>query len=156
MEQSKGPRRLSGDELAVWLAHLQEADPSTDAAPIEAADVRVIHDSSIQDGMAVRSLGQATASRQLAYATAVGDVALSIVSFPRQELVEIHGQFLEHQDLQPGQVQARLIRDGATAQSAEADDLGEFSFAAVPPGQYRLLLKVSQVSILIPMLDLAA
>lgn len=154
MEQAKGPRGLSSEELAGWLAHLNEADAGM--LPAEADAVRIIHDSNVHDGMAVRSLSQATASRQLAFATAVGEVALNIVSFPRLGQVEVHGQFLDHCAGEAGSIQARLIGDGDSACSAVADDLGEFSFAGVAPGQYRLLLKVSQTSILIPLLDLAA
>lgn len=154
MEPSTGPRGLSVTELALWLDHLNEVD--SDSPPLAADEGRIILDSDVHDGMAVRSLSQATASRQLAFATSVGEVALNIVSFPRLGQVEVHGQFLDPRGGEAGTVQARLIGDGDTSRSAEADDLGEFSFAGVAPGQYRLLLKVSQTSILIPLLDLAA
>ena len=83
MIQGQEPGKLSGDELAAWLAHFNEADDGSTVEGATVAKARMIYDSTVPEGVAVRSLAQSSTSRQLAFSTAVGDVALHIVSYPQ-------------------------------------------------------------------------
>jgi hypothetical protein len=91
---------------------------------------------------------QATSDRQLIYSAEAADIDLRVT--PENDQWQIAGQVLGV-DCTSGDVE--LEGDGFSA-SAQLNELCEFAFGAVPAGAYKVLIRLPDVSIETPRLEL--
>lgn len=91
--------------------------------------------------------------RQLIFSCTVADVALNVHRRPHDERIDLSGQVLTHGELTPAGWGVLLIGDRGP-DSTRTDDLGEFSFEAVAPGEYMISLATTQLSITMPIVAL--
>lgn len=101
----------------------------------------------------VRSVGTPQ-SRYLVFSSEAAEVALSVRGRPGGEGFDMDGQVLPLEGRDPGPFAVQLIEGGAEAGLTVADELGEFSFEAVPPGVYDVLVSGERVEIRIPPVEL--
>ena len=92
---------------------------------------------------------QTTAGRQLIYATETADIDLRVS--PEDDQWQISGQVLGA-DCASGDVE--LESEGFSA-SAQLNELCEFSFGAVPAGAYKISIRLQDVLIQTPRLELS-
>lgn len=107
-------------------------------------------DSFLQPGLAGVRSAQTLDLRQLVYSTAVADIALNV---RRERALGNHtlaGQLLPTSDLDPTSVSVQLLQNDREAGITLADDLGEFTFADLPAGEYQLILSADQLELLLP------
>jgi len=103
----------------------------------------------------VRS-GQLPSSRQLLYSAEGSDVELRIT--PREDQWVVAGQVLGRECV-GGEVNlVNLVRVEGEERVAVAvlNELCEFSLPAVPPGSYKLLLRLTDLEVEVPQLELRA
>jgi hypothetical protein len=91
---------------------------------------------------------QTTAGRQLIYSTETADIDVRVS--PENDQWQIAGQLLG-EDCPSGDVD--LVGDDFSA-SAELNELCEFSFGAVPAGAYKISIRLPDVLIQTPLLEL--
>ncbi|MFQ5433646.1 MAG: hypothetical protein ACE5FD_02115 [Anaerolineae bacterium] len=85
---------------------------------------------------------------QLIYATAVADVALNI--YRKLDNFEISGQIFPSDEINPDAYAIQLLNNGVEVSLTSSDELGEFTFTAVPPGTYEIILSGTACEIIIP------
>ncbi len=97
----------------------------------------------------VRGPAMRGSRRQLVYTTDVADIVLDVLtSNARVETVDVGGQVLPHDDEEPGSFHVRLLDGASEVVVAATDEIGEFSFGAVPSGTYEILFGTDRVEIL--------
>ena len=97
-----------------------------------------------------RQVSWQTAPRQLVYSSEAAEIALSIQPGMAEGLWTVGGQiFPTGGEIDPAVFAAQLLRDGMEFDLTTADDLGEFSFTAVPAATYDLILSSDEAEILI-------
>lgn len=109
-------------------------------------------DSGLQPGLAGARSGQSGDIRQLVYSTGTLDLSLSV----RQgaEGVQIDGQILPVKDLTLNAFHARIQQGTQLVADTPVDSTGLFSFTALRPNTYQLLLNTEDLSVWIEPLDL--
>lgn len=111
-------------------------------------------DSHGQLGLAgARGAGQPVA-RQLIYQGTVADVALNL-HLDRQQRFSLLGQCLPTGEGWPATVAVQLLQAEDEIAITMTDDLGEFAFADLLPGEYQLIVSAEQCDIVISPLVLA-
>jgi len=114
-------------------------------------------DSGLQPAMAgVRGAATRGSRRQLVYTTDIADVVLNISPRERGQNINVEGQILPSNGLEPGSFDVRLLRGAAEIRAASTDDFGEFSFRDLHPDAYELLLSAEGVEIIASPVDLHA
>ncbi|MDQ3302141.1 MAG: carboxypeptidase-like regulatory domain-containing protein [Actinomycetota bacterium] len=114
-------------------------------------------DSGLPSAMAgVRGAATRGSRRQLVYTTDIADVVLNISPRDRGDNLEVEGQILPNEALEPDSFDVRLLRGAAEIRAASTDDFGEFSFRDLHPGAYELLLSAEGVEIIASPVDLHA
>lgn len=97
-----------------------------------------------------RQVSWQTAPRQLIYSSEAAEIALSIQPGMAEGLWTVGGQiFPTGGEIDPAVFAAQLLRGGLEFDLTTADNLGEFSFTAVPAATYDLILSSDQAEILI-------
>lgn len=110
-------------------------------------------DSGLQPAFGVRSAG--ARERQMIYSTDLADVAVNVLPRPGGNL-DVLGQLLPIGDAAPENFAVQLLRaDGTQAGVTAADELGEFAFEDVAPGEYQAILGDARAEILIPSIRLS-
>lgn len=112
-------------------------------------------DSAHQSGLVGVRAGQAERTRQFVYSTDQVDITLNLQPRKQEQSLNLIGQILPNApsvDLAAFSVQ--LLQDMTEIGITSADDLGEFSFEAVEPGTYQLILSTDDHEIVLPALDL--
>jgi len=109
-------------------------------------------DSSVQPALGLRAAGVLEA-QQLVYSTDVADVAMIVRPRPRDELLDLDGQILPVNSSDSGAFGVQLLDGSSEVATTATNDLGEFTFKAVPPGVYQLLADNDRVEIQIPRLE---
>ncbi len=84
-------------------------------------------------------------SRQLVYSTNLADISLDLLA--RNETHVLNGQVLPLVEMADDFV-AQLVQNDTEIDIATPDELGEFSFSAVPSGSCQLILSSGQVEII--------
>lgn len=102
----------------------------------------------------VRSAGGAEG--QLVYTTEAADVALNFRRRPGNGKLDLDGQILPNDDEEPGVFGVQILSGIQEVGTTATDELGEFSFEGVAPGQYQILVSGERVEILISPVDLDA
>jgi hypothetical protein len=104
----------------------------------------------------VRSGQGPSGQRQYVYATDDADIALNFRQRPSVGDYILSGQVFPKGPAVPLSLHANIQSNDQAFGEAEVDDLGEFVFEGIPPGEYELTLSNSAIQILIApiMLDL--
>ena len=97
----------------------------------------------------LRSVESPSSQRQLVYSSAAADVILNFQPRLYDKNVDIVGQFLPSADSLTGPFSIQLLQDATELQLTAIDEIGEFSFKAVPPGVYTMILNAEQVEIVV-------
>ncbi|NTU83206.1 MAG: hypothetical protein HGA45_28185 [Chloroflexales bacterium] len=91
--------------------------------------------------------------RQLIFSCAAADIALNIHRRPHDKQIDISGQIFPHGAIAPSGWGVLLI--GVAGPDATlTDELGEFSFEEVAPGEYTINLEIGRLAISVPMVTL--
>ena len=104
-------------------------------------------DSDLQPALGLRATGALGSQRQFVYSSEVADVAINLRMRPHDGLADLYGQIFPIDGTDPGDFGARLLNGVSEAATTATNDLGEFSFGAVPPGTYEVLAYSDQVEI---------
>ena len=103
---------------------------------------------------AVRSAGGA--GGQLIYTTETADIALNVRRRPENGMLNLDGQIFPNDDEEPEAFGVQILRGTEEVGTTATDELGEFAFESVPPGEYQILVSSEQVEILISPVELDA
>jgi hypothetical protein len=104
-------------------------------------------DSDLQPALGLRATGAPGSQRQFVYSSEVADVAINLRTRPQDGLADLYGQIFPVDGTDPGAFGAQLLNGTSEAATTATNDLGEFSFGAVPPGTYEVLACSDQVEI---------
>ena len=102
----------------------------------------------------VRSAGGAEG--QLVYTTEAADVALNFRRRPGNGKLDVDGQVFPNDAEEPEAFGVQILSGTDEVGTTATDELGEFAFEGVPPGQYQILLSGEGVEILISPVELRA
>lgn len=112
-------------------------------------------DSRLQPGLAgLRATGAQASLRQLIYTTGMADIALNIQPRPGDKRLNVNGQIFPGRGAMPETFSIQLLRGADEVGLTTNDDLGEFSFEAIPAGVYELVLSTAEIEILIKPIEL--
>jgi hypothetical protein len=92
--------------------------------------------------------------REYVYSTEAADVTIDVRPRPRDGLVDIQGRIFPVNSTSPGAFGVQLLEGPSEVATTAANDLGRFTFEAVPPGVYEVLASSDRVEIRIPHLEL--
>lgn len=95
--------------------------------------------------------------RRVSYVAAEIEIVLEIESRRQDEQFDLTGQLFANDETIWADMRAQLIRDSDGAAIAETliDDLGEFTFTAIPAAPYTVLLRTPHREIELPAVHLA-
>jgi hypothetical protein len=111
-------------------------------------------DSTLQPALGTRTAGGAHFQpRQMVFSCAVADIALNVHRRPHDEHIDVSGQIFPHGTVNPSGWGVLLIGDTGP-DATHTDDLGEFAFEAVSPGDYTISLETRRLAITMPMVAL--
>ncbi len=107
-----------------------------------------------QAAFGVRSAASKESQGQLVYTTGAADVALDFGRQPGEGSLNLDGQIFPTDDTEPDAFGVQLLRGATEVATTATDELGEFTFRGVPPGEYQILISSDRVEILISPVDL--
>ncbi len=108
---------------------------------------RLSFDSNLQPALGLRTTGASESQRHLVYSSEVADVTINLRWRPHDGLADLYGQIFPVDGTDPGAFGAQLLNGASEAATTAANDLGEFSFGALPPGTYEVLACSDQAEI---------
>ena len=111
-------------------------------------------DSGMQPATGLRTAGTPESQRQFVYSTDAADVAIDVRPRPHDELLDLDGQIFPTDGTDPGAFGVQLLEGPSGVATTATNDLGEFTFEAVPPGVYEVLASSDRVEIRIPRVEL--
>jgi hypothetical protein len=91
--------------------------------------------------------------RQLIFSCSAVDIALNLHRRPHDDQIDLSGQIFTNSALTPAGWGVLLIGKGGP-DATHTDELGEFVFEAVPPGEYTISLEFDQLAITMPVISL--
>jgi hypothetical protein len=92
--------------------------------------------------------------RQLIYTTEAAEIALTVQPILPDKNFIVTGQIFPMGDTPTHAFGIQLLRDAGEVALAAADELGEFTFADIPAGEYDLVVSSGQYEVVIPSLQL--
>lgn len=92
--------------------------------------------------------------QQLIYQTDAAEVALTVHSTLPNKNFMVTGQIFPVGDIPSHAFSIQLLRDVQEVDLAAADELGEFSFANLPAGDYEMVVSAGEFEVVIPSLRL--
>ncbi|MEW5987105.1 MAG: carboxypeptidase-like regulatory domain-containing protein [Chloroflexota bacterium] len=104
----------------------------------------------------LRAGASQAAATQFVYTSGVADVALDVQPRRTDPQLDLSGQVFPLAGAVVSQFFVTLLQDTAEVRATSTDDLGEFSFAALPAGEYSLVVSSDQFEVFIPSLPVAA
>ena len=110
-------------------------------------------DSGMQPAPGLRTAGTPESQRHFVYSTDAADVAIDVRPRPHDELLDLDGQIFPMNGTDPGAFGVQLLDDSSEVGTTATNDLGEFTFEAVPPGVYEVLASSGRVEIRIPRVE---
>ena len=110
-------------------------------------------DSGMQPAPGLRTAGTPQSQRQFVYSTEAADVTIDVSLRPQEELLDLDGQIFPTNGTDPGGFDVRLLAGASEVSTSATNDLGEFTFEAVPPGVYEVLASSERVEIRIPRVE---
>lgn len=112
-------------------------------------------DNLLQPAVAGLRAGESDSARQYIFATTLADVALNIQPHQQGEQLDLIGQILPNTEaLLPDAFAVQLLRDEREVAITLADEVGEFLFEALDPGNYGLMLSTDILEIELPIFAL--
>jgi hypothetical protein len=111
-------------------------------------------DSDLRPAVGLRAGAISESQRQLVYSTDAADVAIIVRPRPRDGLLDVHGQILPVDGTDSGVFGVQLLAGSSEVATTATNDLGEFTFEAVPPGVYEVLAASDRVEIQLPQVEL--
>lgn len=93
---------------------------------------------------------------QLVYTTEAADVALNVRRRPGNGKLDLDGQVFSNDKEVPEAFGIQILRGADEVGTTATDELGEFSFEGVAPGEYQILVSSAEVEILISPVELRA
>jgi hypothetical protein len=111
-------------------------------------------DSNLQPAAGLRAVGVPGSQRQLIYTTAAADVAMTVRPRSQDGLLNIYGQILPLDGTDSGVLGVQLLEGSSEVATTATNDLGEFTFEAVPSGAYEVLASSDRIEIQIPHVEL--
>jgi hypothetical protein len=97
----------------------------------------------------LRSVADEGPQRQVVYATEAAEVALTIqAALPNKNFI-VTGQIFPTADIPAHSFSIQLLRDIQEIGLAAADELGEFTFANLPAGDYEMIVSAGQYEVVI-------
>ena len=104
----------------------------------------------------VRSAASREAQGQLIYSTEVADIALNYRRRPQNGKLDLDGQVFPNDDSEPDAFGVQILSGTEEVGTTATDELGEFAFEGIAPGEYQILVSSSEVEILISPVELKA
>ena len=105
-------------------------------------------------GLRSAQLAQEGQQRQLIYTTEAAEIALNVHSIRPDKDFMVTGQIFPTADSPTHAFSIQLLRDAGEVALAAADELGEFTFADIPAGEYDMVVSAGQYEVVIPSLHL--
>ena len=102
----------------------------------------------------LRSASGEGQKRQLIYSTKAAEIALTVRSILPEQNYIVVGQIFPMEDTSTHAFSIQLLRDARQVALAAADELGEFTFADLPAGEYEIIASAGQYEVVIPSLHL--
>ena len=116
---------------------------------------RLVATLAFEDGQAALGVRSAAAREsQLVYTTGAADIALDLRRRPENGSLDLDGQIFPTDGTEPDAFGVQLLSGADEVGTTATDELGEFSFQAVAPGEYQILISSGRVEILISPVDL--
>jgi hypothetical protein len=97
----------------------------------------------------IRSFGFIDCPRHLVYTTDVADVAVDVHRHSYDNRLDVMGQLFPSAGFLPGAFKVRLSRGADSVGVSNTDELGEFLFPDIQPGDYHMILSTGNVGILV-------
>ncbi|QIN80462.1 hypothetical protein GBA65_20260 [Rubrobacter marinus] len=108
----------------------------------------------VQPAFGVRSAGAQETQGQFTYTTDAADVVLNVLRRPRDGRLDLDGQVFPAGEAEPATFSVQLLSGEREAGITTTDELGEFVFESVVPGEYEILVSGERVEIQIPAVEL--
>jgi hypothetical protein len=102
----------------------------------------------------LRSASGEGQKRQLIYTTKAAEIALTVQSILPDKNFIVTGQIFPMGDTPTHTFSIQLLRDAWEVALAATDELGEFTFADLPAGEYHMIVSAGQYEVVIPSLHL--
>ena len=102
----------------------------------------------------LRSAAEEGQQRQLIYTTEAAEIALTVQSILPDKNFIVTGQIFPMGDTPTHTFSIQLLRDAWEVALAATDELGEFTFADLPAGEYDIVVSAGQYEVVIPSLHL--
>jgi hypothetical protein len=102
----------------------------------------------------LRSAAEEGQQRQLIYTTEAAEIALTVQSILPDKNFILTGQIFPMGDTPTHTFSIQLLRDAWEVSLAATDELGEFTFADLPAGEYEIVVSAGQYEVVIPSLHL--
>ena len=109
-----------------------------------------------QPAAGVRAAAARESQGQLVYTTEAADIALNFRRRPNNGKLDLEGQVFPNSDEEPDAFGVQILSGTEEVATTATDELGEFAFEGVEPGEYQILLSSDEVEILISPVDLGA
>ena len=93
---------------------------------------------------------------QLVYTTEAADVALNFRRRPGNGKLDVDGQVFSNEAGEPEAFGVQILSGTDEVGTTATDELGEFAFEGIAPGEYQILLSGEEVEILISPVELRA
>lgn len=122
----------------------------------ERAVAKLTFDSGLRPALGARSAGGQSTRRQLIYSVDALDIALNFWPRARDKNLDIEGQILPCDDLEPGSFSVQLLQDEAELAMTSTDELGGFVFESIAPGVYTAIFSTDRLEVSIDPVDLTA
>jgi hypothetical protein len=110
-------------------------------------------DSGMQPALSWRSTAPEL-QREYVYSTEAADVTIDVRPRPRDGLLDIQGRIFPVNSTSPGPFHVQLLEGPSEVATTATNDLGEFTFEAVSPGVYGMIVSSERVEISIPQVEL--
>lgn len=104
----------------------------------------------------VRSAASRESQGQLIYATEAADIAINYRRRPGNRGLDLEGQVFPNEEEGAGVFGVQLLSGTDEVGITATDELGEFAFRGVEPGEYQILISSEEVEILISPVELGA
>jgi hypothetical protein len=102
----------------------------------------------------LRSAAEEGQQRQLIYTTEAAEIALTVQSILPDKNFIVTGQIFPMGDTPTHTFSIQLLRDAWEVALAATDELGEFTFADLPAGEYDIVVSAGQYEVVLPSLHL--
>jgi hypothetical protein len=111
-------------------------------------------DSTLRPALGLRAAAVPEAQQQLVYSTDAADVAMHVRPRPQDGLFDLYGQILPLNGTDSGTFGVQVLAGSSEVATTATNELGEFTFEAVPPGEYEVLAGNERVEIRVPHVEL--